>query len=185
MGLMQIRSEVSFDVVLKSDEPNFIDLKREGGLKAIAIPVTGITRSFLKSTFPDQVDLSADITMAIVERNPTWSMLDTINFYKTIINRQDLDEFRVFGNKITVLKIMEMCSAYEGLKAEAHERLLAEKGDYDKEYKRRESTDTSLKGLMGKQLEQVYIEAEKNPLKVVKRPPADERYFSQFTDQAE
>lgn len=178
-GLAELKSQVTFELVLKSDEPNFMDLKREG-IRSVVYPVTGITTSFLRSAFPDQVDAAADVAVAIVERNPTWTLLDTINFYKTILNRQDREEFRVFGNKITVLKLMEMCTAYEDLKAEAHERIIAdEKGKFaDDEYKRRESTDVSVRSQMGKMYEQVQIKAEKNGMKLIKRPPANENWFN-------
>ncbi len=175
MGLMEIRQKVNFSVILKSSEPNFIALKKDIGLREIVKPVTAITESFLNSCYPDQSSMALDVSVSLIEREPTWTIPDVVNFYKTVLFRQDLEGFRVFGNKITTLRLMEMVATYEELKAEEREKLWAEeKGNLLKPTPRVNS-DQSVKALMGKELERIQIRDDGIKPYLA---PADEKFFN-------
>jgi hypothetical protein len=54
----------------------------------------------------------------ILETRDTWKIEDVVMFFKTVRQRQDVPEFQLMGNKITILKLSEMVFAYEGIRAD-------------------------------------------------------------------
>lgn len=141
-----------------------------------------IANFFIESNFPDTPSgVGADFASDIIDREPTWTLQDVVLFFKFVRQRQDIEALQVQKNKLSSMQMMKWVPIYEEHKAEEREKLLEEKKSqiYDEHFTR-ESEDRSIKGLMGKQLEKLQAEREKNPVKQIKRPPADEVYFNQF-----
>lgn len=54
----------------------------------------------------------------VMEIRLDWKAEDVAVFFKTVRRRQDLPEFKLMGNKITILKLSEMANAFEALRAD-------------------------------------------------------------------
>lgn len=108
---------------VKADGLNIYTLsKMEGGKKAIMKEAYQLTKNFLSLMDMDKdvINATADaFAVDIVESRLDWKYQDIEMFFKTIRRRQDLPEFKVMGNKVTILKLNEMLAAYEAMRCDA------------------------------------------------------------------
>ena len=119
------RSTVSsFDEIFKSESRVLSSKTYDKGRLLGAI--SGICFSWLKINSPDNGDgineaIALQFAETVLETRFDWKPEDITYFFKTVVKRQDLPEFRIFGNKVTALKLGEMLVGYENLRAEARE----------------------------------------------------------------
>lgn len=108
---------------VKADGLNIYALaKIEGGKKAIMKEAYQLTKNFLSlmDMDKDTINATADaFAVDLVESRLDWKYQDIEMFFKTIRRRQDVPEFKVMGNKVTILKLNEMLAAYECLRSDA------------------------------------------------------------------
>ena len=82
--------------------------------KFLRINSTGDMNDLISQQFADM----------IIRTRYDWKLIEVQTFFNTILDRQDIEGFRVFGNKITALKLSEMVCTYEELRSEAREGLI-------------------------------------------------------------
>lgn len=121
LALAKAERSVGFDVIFQSHEKPFCNTNDERGL---LLSIVKLTSRFLAINFPEinQDDISTQFAVDIVEVRPDWNILDIIYFFKFIRQRQDLPEMKIFGNKITPIKLMELTAVYEENKSIAREQ---------------------------------------------------------------
>lgn len=175
--LMEIGNGVSFTSIIRSNEPIFKDVVKRGDEVNLTKAVFSVAAIFMADNFPDQngSDISVQFAKQIINREPTWELGDIVNFFDFIVMRQDLPELKVYGNKITPFRLMEMVSVYNEHKAEERERIVAEEKGKFILASTRENSETSIKALMGKELERIQIRDDDK--KSVGVTP-DEKYFN-------
>lgn len=176
--LFSIDSQTTFRAIIKSDEPLFRDVVKSGEEIRLAKTVSGIAAIFIANNFPDQDrrgDLAFLFARQIIKREPTWEIGDAVNFFNFIQMRQDLPELKIYGNTITPLRLLEMVGVYNEHKAEERERIVAEEKGKFISASTRENSETSIKALMGKELERIQIRDDDK--KSVGVTP-DEKYFN-------
>lgn len=177
IDLLSIEQQTTFNAIVKSSEPVFKTIVKAGESVRLAKTISGIAAIFFTDNFPEQdntSDLAFLFSQQIIKREPTWEVGDAVNFFNFIQMRQDLPELKIYGNRITPIRLMEMVSVYNEHKAIEMEKVIAEKkGDVPV---KREFSDTSIKSLMGKELERIHIrdDDKKPPIGVV----PDEKYFN-------
>lgn len=66
----------------------------------------------------------------IFETRPDWKTEDIDYFFKFIRQRQDIPECKIFGNKITGIKLMELAVIYEDYKSQERERMIKEQASF-------------------------------------------------------
>lgn len=71
----------------------------------------------INSPSPDNAGYSRQFTDVIMETRLDWKPEDIELFFKTVISRQDLDDFKIMGNRITAVKLCSMLPQYEELRA--------------------------------------------------------------------
>lgn len=119
---------VSFREVIERKEPNFQAIcKAENTL--LESVICEKTTSFLSVYSSDENNARMAIQFAqdLIETRPDWKIADVDYFFKFIRQRQDIESCRIFGNKITGLKLMELVCVYEDCKAIEREKMLKEK----------------------------------------------------------
>lgn len=97
----------------------------------------------------------------VTETRLDWKPTDITMFFKTIRQRQDIEDFKVFGNKITGIKLSEMIIAYEDIRAEQFETWNKLRWDKDSN-----KTAISNEGL--KQLSEIKARLQTNQTKTYK-----------------
>lgn len=143
-------------------------------------PIAIIAQQWLSNNGIEPGVTAVEFASVIVKQEPTWTVPDVICFFDFISTNQYDERLKVYGDKITPLRLLEMVRVYEEKKAEEREELWnEEKGKYSSQSKRTFS-DQSIKSQMGKALEAVYV---KNDDKKVYSAPADENYFKQYRDE--
>jgi len=75
----------------------------------------------INSASENNEDIAFQFAEDITETRLDWKPTDIVMFFKTIRQRQDIEEFQVLGNKITGIKLSEMIMAYEELRADQFE----------------------------------------------------------------
>lgn len=101
-------------------------------------------KSFLdiNSTSTNNEDLAFQFAEDVTETRLDWKPLDIDLFFKTVRQRQDIEAFKVLGNKITGLKLGEMVVEYEDIRASYFEQYnkqkwsVPEKQDYPTDIKK-------------------------------------------------
>lgn len=199
---MEIEESISFTSILKSDEPNFIDLKRLYPKLEIIKQITAIAAIFLRSQFPNQSnnpDIAIDFAADILDHEPTWQITDVINFFKFIRRRQDIPELKMFGS-VNSAGLMRFVPVYEGEKADERDKVMAEKksegidksenlmealvksGKIPADLLKKNPLDNSVSIKMGKDFEKVQ---NRDDGKMPYSSPADENYFKKYTEPEE
>ncbi|MCB0539696.1 MAG: hypothetical protein KDE33_19425 [Bacteroidetes bacterium] len=119
-GLIKAERAVSFDVIFSSDTKPFTHIKDE---KSLLTMITKLTSRFIKSNFVGENadSMALQFALDVVESKPDWRVLDILNLFKFIRQRQDIEELRIFGNKISPMKLMSLVAVYENHKSEARE----------------------------------------------------------------
>jgi hypothetical protein len=112
--------EVSFDLIFSSQRKPFCNVGNESELLS---SISKLTKRFIDVNFggENSTDIALQFSIDIVEVRPDWNILDILNFFKFIRQRQDLPENKIFGNKINSIKLMELTAVYEENKAIARE----------------------------------------------------------------
>lgn len=177
--LRNIESEISFTAIIKSQEPNFKAIMKRGDERKLVKAIMGIASIFMVDNFPEQSnknDIAVQFAQQIIKREPTWEIGDAINFFNFIQMRQDLDALKIFGNRITPIRLMEMVATYDEYKAEEHERIMNEdKAKHTAGTTVRVASDQSVKAIMGKDFERIQIRDDGIKPYIA---PADEKFFN-------
>jgi hypothetical protein len=90
------------------------------GLLNFAIRVVS---NYLMICYPNQVGLAPVIASDLIDTRDDWRPEDFICCFKFMRQRQDIEALRVVGNNITLPKVMELVSIYEGERAAARENM--------------------------------------------------------------
>lgn len=123
VAIAKLERDVSFDMVLKTPEMAF--LAQKNNEPELMSTISQIAAKFVSVNFPDSNtdDVSFQFAVDVVEIRPDWNILDVVMFFKFIRQRQDIDEVKVWGNKITPMKLMSLMAVYEQHKSEAREQM--------------------------------------------------------------
>lgn len=121
--IMKAEKDINFDVIFQTSSKAFccVAPEKEGELLS---SIVKLTVRFVSVNFPDVSanDISIQFAVDVVHTRPDWNLLDILHFFKFIRQRQDLPENKIFGNKITPLKLMELTAVYETNKSIAREQ---------------------------------------------------------------
>lgn len=120
LSLMKAEKSIGFDMIFNTQSKPFCNVTDE---KKLLESVMKLTQRFVSVNFPEvnAVDVSLQFAVDIIDNRPDWNMLDILNFFKFIRQRQDIPENKIFGNNITPLKLMELTFSYENNKSIARE----------------------------------------------------------------
>ncbi len=120
LSLMKAEKAIGFDLIFSTKFESFGNVIDE---KNLLENVMKITQRFIKVNFPEvnAVDISLQFAVDIIDLRPDWNIMDILNFFKFIRQRQDLPENKIFGNKISPIKLMELTAVYEENKSIARE----------------------------------------------------------------
>ncbi len=120
LSLMKAEKAISFDVIFSTHSKPFCNVTDE---RKLLDYVMKLTQRFITVNFPEvnAVDISLQFAVDIVDIRQDWNLLDILNFFKFIRQRQDLPENKIFGNKITPIKLIELTAVYENNKSIARE----------------------------------------------------------------
>lgn len=118
----------TFVEVIESPEPNFQRLSKEYYNDAIGV-IAGKTTIFLNinSTGDNNAEIAYQFAGDLLSTRPDWKIEEIDFFFKFIRTRQDIPELKLFGNKITGLKLMEFVSVYEDYRSQEREEYLRKK----------------------------------------------------------
>lgn len=121
-NIMKAEKDISFELIFETRSKAFCNIPeaKEGELLG---SIVKLTQRFISVNFPDvdAAGVSVQFAVDVINVRPDWNMLDILNFFKFIRQRQDLPENKIFGNKITPLKLMELTAGYENQKSIARE----------------------------------------------------------------
>lgn len=124
LDLLKAEKAIDFDVVLTTPQRPFMywPEDREGELLK---NIMALTARFIKMNFPDSdsQEVAMQFAVDVKDARPDWGILDILNFFKFIRHRQDLEECRVWGNKISPMKLMSLAVVYEEHKSIAREQM--------------------------------------------------------------
>lgn len=120
VSLAKAERGIGFEVIFQTQSKPFCNVTDE---KSLLESIMKLTQRFISVNFPEvsAVDVSLQFAVDIMESRPDWNLLDILHFFKFIRQRQDLPENKIFGNKITPLKLMELTAGYEENKSIARE----------------------------------------------------------------
>lgn len=120
ISLMKAEKAINFDVIFSTHSKPFCNITDE---KKLLEYVMKLTQRFISVNFPDSsaVDIALQFAVDIVDMRPDWNILDVLYFFKFIRQRQDLPENKIFGNKISPIKLTELTAVYENNKSIARE----------------------------------------------------------------
>lgn len=120
----------SFQEVFDHPSKNFQSLVKHSYDDIIeAIYVKAVTFLTINSTGDNIGHISRQFAQDIIETRPDWKIVDIDYFLKFVRQRQDIEQCRIFGNKITGMKLMELVVVYEEHKSEAREKKLVKEDE--------------------------------------------------------
>lgn len=95
-------------------------------MEGIKKDISSICFKFLRINSTGEMNdlISQQFADMIIRTRYDWKLAEVQTFFNTILDRQDIEGFRVFGNKITALKLSEMVCTYEELRSEAREGII-------------------------------------------------------------
>lgn len=110
----------NFKDIFESQLPNFQKIIKYGSGTEAECLIAQITNDFLVtySTGEQQATTSVQFAKDILNTRPDWKIADVDMLFTFIRTRQDLPECRIFGNKITGIKLMELVAVYEAERAD-------------------------------------------------------------------
>lgn len=119
--LAKAERQVSFITIFETKRKPFCNVQNE---RELLQSIMKLTQRFISVNFPDvnAQDVALQFAVDITDSRPDWNMLDILNFFKFIRQRQDLPENKIFGNKINPIKLMELTAVYEEQKSIAREQ---------------------------------------------------------------
>ena len=120
LDLSLAEREVNFDLIFSTQRKPFCNVENESELLS---SISKLAKRFIEVNFvgENSTDIALQFSIDIVEVRPDWNLLDILNFFKFIRQRQDLPECKIFGNKISPIKLIELASVYEENKSIARE----------------------------------------------------------------
>lgn len=120
MYLIMAERELSFTKIFETEAMPFCKVVNE---KKLLESIVKLTHVFLKNNFADCENEAIALQFAfdITDVRKDWNLLDIVNFFKFIRQRQDITENKIFGSKINTIKLMELAAIYEDHKAMARE----------------------------------------------------------------
>ena len=120
LDLSLAEREVNFDLIFSTQRKPFCNIENESELLS---SISKLTKRFIEVNFvgENSTDIALQFSIDIVEVRPDWNLLDILNFFKFIRQRQDLPGCKIFGNKISPIKLIELASVYEENKSIARE----------------------------------------------------------------
>lgn len=172
-SLVEIRSSLSARYILQSDEPTLYSIKKKVPVGDVARVVASVARTWLENNGLKGDATPAEFAYQILTGEPTWTMLDVVHFFDFISSHQHDERLKVFGDRITPLRLMEMKVVYEEYKAEERERIYHEHKTGDV-ITARESMAQDLKSIMGREFESVMI---RNQDKAIPKGNSGESFF--------
>lgn len=173
---MAIRSSIDMRTVITTKDKTFSDLSHGLTPWAIAKPVSLIATGWIKSNgMKEAEDTAVEFAFRIIKNEPTWTLLDVACFFDFISSNQHDARLKVYGDRVTPLRLLEMISVYEERKAMERERIHEETKSGATVSAPRESTDKSVKAVMGRELERIAIQ---NDQIKEQKPAPDEKWFN-------
>ena len=123
LSVMKAEKGISFEVIFQTKTIPFCNVAKDNE-RDLLQSIMKLTQRFIQVNFPEvnAQDVSLQFAVDIIELRPDWSLLDILNFFKFIRQRQDIPENKIFGNKISPLKLMELTAVYENNKSIAREQ---------------------------------------------------------------
>jgi len=123
ISILKAEKNISFEVIFETKSIPFCNIQEENERELLQ-SIMKLTERFVRVNFPDvsAQDVSLQFSVDIIENRPDWNLLDILNFFKFIRQRQDIPENKIFGNKISPLKLMELTAVYENHKSIAREQ---------------------------------------------------------------
>lgn len=120
LTLAKAERKVSFTTIFETKSKPFCNVTDE---RKLLQSIMKLTQRFISVNFPDvnAQDVSLQFAVDITESRHDWNLLDILHFFKFIRQRQDLPENKIFGNKISPIKLMELTAIYEEHKSIARE----------------------------------------------------------------
>ena len=120
ISIAKAEREICFEIIFQTQSKPFCVVENESDLLK---GIVKLTQRFISVNFPDvdSVAISLQFAVDIISTKPDWNLLDILNLFKFIRQRQDLPENKIFGNKISPIKLMELVTVYEENKSIARE----------------------------------------------------------------
>lgn len=118
--LAKVERSVNFNLIFAEKTKPFCNVKNESDLLSA---ITKLTKRFIDVNFAGEnsTDTAVQFAIDLLDVRVDWSVLDVVHFFKFVRQRQDLPECKIFGNKISPIKLMELTAVYEEHKAIARE----------------------------------------------------------------
>ena len=132
MEFLQIQKRLNVEVVLKNSNPVFNEISKNDGLELETMKIIDILcQRFILDNFPDtnQIEVSKQFTLNILEVKTDWKVEDIILMFKYILQNQHIKELKVLGNKINALKLMEFANIYDDFRANERIKIYKENKD--------------------------------------------------------
>lgn len=152
-----------------------MELRKNVSDRELAKPIIALATNFIENAGIAKSNTAVEFAARIINIEPTWTLPDVINFFEFIMNNQHDERLKVYGDKLPVLRLLEMVHVYEEAKSIERENIIAEEKNSYLSSSKRESSGISVKAMMGKALEEVHM---KNDGKKVYDTPADENFFN-------
>ena len=179
--------------IIKSKEPSIHLLRNDEDEKQnlFNFAVACIT-NYLELCFPGQIHFAPAIASDLINTRDDWRAADFINCFRFLRQRQDIEAIRVYGNTLTIPKMMELVSVYECERADAYEiNQASKKGEINEKLKSLDNVSVevlkkfSSKGekpegdkVMGRQFDEIQATRERTGKDVTYPSVApDEKYF--------
>lgn len=120
VDLFQAERAVNFSLIFETKSKPFCNVADE---RKLLQSIMKLTEMFLKTNFTDceTENIALQFAVDLTDLRSDWSLLDVLHFFKFVRQRQDLPENKIFGNKISPIKLMELTAVYEENKAIARE----------------------------------------------------------------
>jgi hypothetical protein len=178
--LLEIRSQLSARSIIQSDEPTLHSIKKKVPIGDVARVVASVAKTWVENNGLKGDAVPVEFAYQILTNEPTWTILDVVHFFDFISSHQHDERMKVFGDRITPLRLMEMKVVYEEYKSEERERLHHQRkvGGVGVA---RESMAKDLKSIMGREMEEVMV---RNVDKAIPKGDSGESFFRKMSQQA-
>lgn len=113
----QIERNVSTGLIVASSEPILATVKKDHYIELVGF-IVKCTMKFVSECFGyESPQVAATFSKDIIDQYPTWKVDDIVNFFKYVRQNQANENLNVMGNKITVIKLLELATVYEDHRA--------------------------------------------------------------------
>ncbi len=186
-----IQNHITIRDILESSEPSFMQIKKKIPLEQLIKPVAIICNNWIEQSGLKGDNVAAPFAAQIIEREPTWTLLDALKFFEFVSFNQHDARLQVMGNVITTLRLMAMVPVYEEAKSEIRERIakeqkdkvvteaqdvsaaLLDSGKLDPKYLKKDPLDNPVSIKMGKEFEKMMTKNQDKPAYEVGNPNKD------------